>query len=223
MLACMVEGRLEAGVDEAGRGSLIGSVFAGACIAPPAGFPGGVRDSKRYSSRKARSAAAEVVKEHAIEWAVGEATAAEVDQLNIRGATMLAMRRAIGALKVRPEHLVVDGSDFDPYIVLGPSDGDDDDAFISIPHICVVRGDATYASVAAASVLAKVAHDAHITAFCETHPETAARYGLASNMGYGTPQHMRALAEFGHVAEHRHSFAPCRPRNNISTPHNVDD
>jgi ribonuclease HII len=209
----LVAGRLEAGIDEAGRGPLFGSVFAAAVIAPDAGFPGGskaVRDSKKYSSRKTRTVAAELVKEHAIDWAIGEATAAEIDKINIRGATLLAMRRAVLSLRVIPDHLVVDGSDFEPFIMLGPDRGDGDDAFISIPHTCVVKGDSLYASVAAASVLAKVAHDAHIAAFCESDPEAAERYGLSSNMGYGTAIHMAALAEHGPLPLHRKSFAPCR-------------
>ncbi len=209
----LVAGRLEAGVDEAGRGPLFGSVFAAAVVAPKDGFPGGakaVRDSKRYSSRKRRAAAAELVKAHAIDWAVGEASAAEVDQANIRGATMLAMRRAIQSLRVVPEHLVVDGSDFEPFIMPSLAGDDDDYAFVSIPHTCVVKGDSIYASVAAASVLAKVAHDAHITAFCEAEPDAAERYGLSSNMGYGTANHISALKEHGPLPLHRKSFAPCR-------------
>jgi ribonuclease HII len=213
MQSSLVAGRFEAGIDEAGRGPLFGSVFAAAVIAPEDGFPGGtkaVRDSKKYSSRKTRATAAELVKEHAIDWAVGEATAAEVDKANIRGATLLAMRRAIQSLRVVPDHLVVDGSDFEPFIMLGPDRGDGDDAFISIPHTCVVKGDSIYASVAAASVLAKVAHDAHIAAFCESHPEAAERYGLSANMGYGTAVHIAALRAHGPLPMHRKSFAPCR-------------
>ena len=196
--------RLEAGIDEAGRGSFFGSVFAAACIMPPdseACNPKIVKDSKKFSSRDAREKAAEHVKHHAIDWYVAHATAQEVDDMNIGQATTLAMHRAISGLAVRPDHLMVDGSHFKPYVVMT---GDDD--YDSIAHTTMVKGDSKHFAIAAASILAKVAHDSHINECCANDPTLDTKYGLASNMGYGTTEHRAGIIEYGVHPLHRSSF-----------------
>ena len=196
--------RLEAGIDEAGRGSFFGSVFAAACIMPPnpeACDPRFVKDSKKFSTRTARERAAEHVKHYAIDWCVAHATAKEVDEMNIGQATVLAMHRAISGLVVRPDHLMVDGSYFKPYVVMT---GDDD--YCSIAHTMVVKGDSKHFSIAAASILAKVGHDAHIRECCANDSTLDDKYGLTRNMGYGTTEHRAGIVEHGTHDLHRTSF-----------------
>lgn len=196
--------RIEAGIDEAGRGSLYGAVFAAACIMPPdetACDPRFVRDSKRFSSRKTRAAAAEHIKAYALDWAVASASPQEIDVANIQQATFLAMHRAVDALQIHPGSLAVDGDRFKQYIRMT---GDDD--YSTIPHKTIVKGDAVHASIAAASVLAKVAHDDYITSECSSDPALDGRYGLLQNMGYGTAAHIRGIRTFGLHPHHRKSF-----------------
>ena len=198
------DSRIEAGIDEAGRGSLYGSVFAAACIMPPdpvACDPRFVRDSKRFSSRKTRQAAAEHIKAHALDWAVASASSKEIDVANIQQATFLAMHRAIDGLQIRPDSLAVDGDRFKPYIRMV---GEDD--YATIPHRTIVKGDAVHASIAAASVLAKVAHDEYISRECAEDTTLEDRYGLLQNMGYGTTVHIEGIQRHGLHENHRHSF-----------------
>ena len=197
---------LQAGVDEAGRGPLFGSVFAGACIMPPLcdlERPELVKASKKFSSRRRRAEAAEYIKSVAVDWAVGEATSSEVDAANIGKATIIAMHRAVSNLTVVPDELLVDGNRFDPYIRMG----DHCDDYTSIPHRTVVGGDAKHLCIAAASILAKCAHDAHITKCCAENPTLDERYGLLKNMGYGTEVHRAGLKTYGPSQLHRLSFS----------------
>ena len=160
-----------------------------------------VKDSKKFSTRTARERAAEHVKHYAMDWSVAHATAQEVDDMNIGQATILAMHRAIAGLVIRPDHLMVDGSHFKPYIVMA---GDDD--YDSIAHTTVVKGDSKHFAIAAASILAKVAHDTHIRDCCANDPTLDTKYGLASNMGYGTAAHRAGIVEHGTHDLHRRSF-----------------
>jgi ribonuclease HII len=204
---------LDAGLDEAGRGCLYGSVFAGVCIMPPldSGYDLSlVKDSKRFSSRPARAAAAAYVRDTAIDWAVGHATAREIDVANVQEATYIAMHRAVAKLTVRPDLLSVDGDKFKPYIVMM-----DDGEYDSIRHRTIVKGDATHACIAAASILAKTAHDEYIASMCMTDPSLELRYGLLRNMGYGTATHMDGLAAHGTADGHRRSFR--LPTNSLKT------
>ena len=197
---------LQAGIDEAGRGPLFGSVFAGVCIMPPLcelERPELVKDSKKFSSRKRREEAAAYIKSVAVDWGVGEATSTEVDAANIGKATIIAMHRAVANLTVVPDQLLVDGNRFDPYIRMG----DDSDDYSSIPHQTVVGGDAKHLCIAAASIIAKCAHDAHIADCCSENPSLDERYGLLRNMGYGTEIHRRGLQTFGPSSLHRLSFS----------------
>ncbi|SDN48598.1 ribonuclease HII [Vreelandella arcis] len=177
-----------AGVDEVGRGPLIGSVVAAAVILDPAKPIEGLTDSKKLTARK-REALDSQIRERVLAFAVAEASAAEVDQFNIYHATHLAMRRAIDALVPAAEYLLVDGNRLPGH---------------SLPGQAVVKGDARHPAIAAASILAKVARDAQMVALDMRYPE----YGFARHKGYPTKEHLSALAVHGPLADHRRSFAP---------------
>ena len=181
--------RRVAGVDEVGRGPWAGPVVAAAVawIAPP---PDGLDDSKRLSA--ARRAALVGPIEAASLHAVAEASVAEIDALGIRDATFLAMRRAVAALPDAPDRLLIDGTALPPDL--------------PCPADAVVRGDATSASIAAASILAKTWRDRGMVALAQRHPG----YGWETNMGYGTAAHRAGLARHGPTPHHRRSFAPIR-------------
>ncbi|QZA79978.1 ribonuclease HII [Deefgea piscis] len=178
------------GVDEAGRGPLVGSVFAGAVILPSDHTIEGLTDSKKLSEKQ-RDRLAICIKEQAIAWAIASASAAEVDEINILQATMLAMQRAVGALSITPSEVLVDGNRT---------------PLLAMPSRAIIKGDATEACISAASILAKVSRDAEAYALDLRYPQ----YGFAQHKGYGTAQHLAALAQFGPIPEHRTSFAPVR-------------
>ncbi len=182
------EGMLVAGVDEVGRGPLIGAVVTAAVILDPARPITGLADSKKLSARR-RQALAEEIREKALAWSLGRAEAAEIDRLNIFKATMLAMQRAVEALALVPDAALVDGNKV-------PS--------LGCPAEAVVKGDARVPAISAASILAKVARDAEMEALHLRHPE----YGFDRHKGYPTEQHLAALAALGPLPQHRRSFAP---------------
>ena len=184
------EGRgLVAGVDEAGRGPLAGPVVAAAVVFPAFAKPiRGLRDSKLLSAA-ARERLAALVRVRALAVAVGAASVREIDRFNIRRAAVLAMRRALARLAVRPDVVLVDGL---PCPELG------------CPHQAIVDGDARCHSIAAASVIAKTVRDRLMGLLGGRHPA----YAWASNKGYGTPEHLAALAALGFTAHHRRSFSP---------------
>lgn len=183
-------GQRLAGVDEVGRGPLVGSVVAAAVILDPARPIDGLTDSKKLTARK-RDALDNLIREHALAFTVAEASAAEVDQLNIYHATHLAMRRAIDGLAPAAEYLLVDGNRLPGHV---------------LPGQAVVKGDARHPAIAAASILAKVARDAQMVALDMRYPE----YGFARHKGYPTKEHLSALAVHGPLADHRRSFAPVK-------------
>ena len=184
------EGRgLVAGVDEAGRGPLAGPVVAAAVVFPAFAKPiRGLRDSKLLSAA-ARERLAALVRVRALAVAVGAASVREIDRFNIRRAAVLAMRRALARLTVRPDVVLVDGL---PCPELG------------CPHQAIVDGDARCHSIAAASVIAKTVRDHLMALLGGRHPA----YAWASNKGYGTPDHLAALATLGFTPHHRRSFSP---------------
>lgn len=182
------QGERLAGVDEVGRGPLIGSVVAAAVILDQARPISGLTDSKKLSVRRREALDAEI-RESALAFAVAEADAAEVDALNIYHATHLAMRRAIDALSPAAEYLLVDGNRLPGHV---------------LPGQAVVKGDARHAAIAAASILAKVARDAQMLVLDARHPD----YGFARHKGYPTQAHLAALERLGPLPEHRRSFAP---------------
>jgi len=178
------------GVDEAGRGPLAGPVSAAAVILD-AGRPiAGLADSKKLSERQ-RDLLAPVIRERALAWAVAYADVAEIDSLNILQATLLAMRRAVLALHVQPQQVLVDG-------LYCPQTG--------IPSRAIVKGDSKIAEISAASILAKTARDALMLQLHEQYPH----YGFAGHKGYPTAVHLAALREHGVSAVHRRSFRPVR-------------
>lgn len=183
-------GGIAAGVDEVGRGPLAGPVLAAAVILAPGHGIAGLADSKKLTS-EIRAALAVQIRACASSWALGVATVEEVDQFNIGRATLLAMQRAIAALHIAPDYVLVDGN-------VSP--------LCAYPVITVVKGDATVASISAASIIAKVERDRIMTEFDQVYPG----YGFAQHKGYGTAQHLEALRALGACAQHRRSFAPVR-------------
>lgn len=179
--------KLIAGVDEVGRGSLFGPVVAAAVILDPSYRIRGLRDSKLLLAER-REILAERIREHAVAWAVAAVDAARIDQINIYQASRVAMREAVLGLNPGADHLLVDALRLD----------------CELPQQPIIHGDALSASIAAASILAKVARDRMIVEWDPVFPA----YGLASNKGYSTPRHLAALREHGPSPLHRQSFAP---------------
>ncbi|HEU0121818.1 MAG TPA: ribonuclease HII [Bryobacteraceae bacterium] len=180
-----------AGVDEAGRGCLLGPVFAAAVILNPERPIRGLDDSKALDA-STRETLAPRIRERAVAWAVASATAAEVDRINILQASRLAMRRAVEQLAVPADYLLVDATTVD----------------LPVPQRAIIRGDALSRSIAAASILAKTSRDALLQELDLLYPG----YGLASNKGYGSPIHLDALDRLGPTPEHRMTYAPVRQR-----------
>jgi len=181
---------LIAGVDEAGRGPLAGPVIAAAVILPVDHGIAGLKDSKKLTAL-ARERLADSIQTHAISWGLGRAEAGEIDMINILQATLLAMRRAVAALSVKPHQVLVDGDHCPDF---------------GCQATAIVRGDQTEPVISAASILAKVSRDQEMVAMDDLYPG----YGFARHKGYPTAQHLQALAAQGICAIHRRSFAPVR-------------
>jgi ribonuclease HII len=187
LLSYLNADRVEAGIDEAGRGCFAGPVFAAAVILPKDFFHPLLNDSKQTKEAD-RYALREVIKKEAIAWAVASVDNDIIDSINILQATYNAMHLAIEKLKRKPKFLLIDGNRFRPYP--------------KIKHECIIQGDGLYASIAAASILAKTYRDDYMIKLHEEHPH----YKWNSNKGYGTPEHRAAIAEHGLCPYHRHSF-----------------
>jgi ribonuclease HII len=179
-----------AGVDEAGRGPLAGPVAAAAVILDPRRLPEGVDDSKALTA-EARAAAFERIVEGALAIGVAFVSAEEIDATNIRRATLAAMARAVAALSLAPRHVLIDGND---------------PPRLACPAQAIVKGDASCLSIAAASIVAKVMRDRQMRRLAEFYPA----YGFAANAGYGTKEHLAAIAALGPTPHHRMSFSPMR-------------
>ncbi|WP_428033918.1 ribonuclease HII [Amphritea sp.] len=182
-------GRLVAGVDEVGRGPLVGNVVAAAVILDPAKPVSGLTDSKKLSEKK-REQLFPLIQENALAWSIAWATPAEIDQLNILHATMLAMQRAVNQLKIVPEFALIDGNRCPPGL--------------PCPSEAVVKGDLKEPAISAASILAKVYRDREMAELDKRHPG----YGFAQHKGYPTALHMEKLRLLGPLSEHRRSFRP---------------
>jgi ribonuclease HII len=176
-------------LDEAGRGSWFGPVFAAAVIFPPGVAIRGIRDSKQLGPQRREELAGEI-QASARAWAVAQAGADEIDRINIYQASRLAMKRAVMQLPIAPDFLLVDAMNVD----------------LPLPQRALIRGDERSRSIAAASILAKVQRDACMRQWDEMFPQ----YGLIRGKGYGTPEHLAALERFGPTAYHRFSFGPVR-------------
>ncbi len=181
-------GDLIAGVDEAGRGPLAGPVVAAAVILDPDNPIEGLRDSKKLSEEVREKLALEI-KEKALSWSVGHASVEEIDEINILQATMLAMKRAIEGLSIRPGLVLVDGNRLPK---------------MKIPMNAIVKGDDLVPAISAASIIAKTTRDGWLRDIDAAHPE----YGFAKHKGYGTKAHLDAIRKFGVLSIHRKSFAP---------------
>ncbi|MCX8019684.1 MAG: ribonuclease HII [Chitinophagaceae bacterium] len=180
-------GLREAGCDEAGRGCLAGPVVAAAVILPPDFFHPQLNDSKKLSAR-VREELKEYILKHALAWSVASVDVKEIERINILRASMKAMHKALEQLSPLPEFILVDGNRFTP--------------FKKIPHCCIVKGDATYMSVAAAGILAKTWRDEYMQKLHIQFP----RYGWNENKGYATEQHRQAILQNGLTPHHRKSF-----------------
>ncbi len=181
------EQNIEAGCDEAGRGCLAGPVFAAAVILPDDFSGDGLDDSKKLSEKK-RYLLRDIIEKEAIAFAVASLDNREIDEVNILNASIMAMHKAIAALKQIPEFLIIDGNRFIPYA--------------GIPFQCIVKGDAKFKSIAAASILAKTYRDEYMMYLHQIHPE----YGWDKNKGYPTRSHKDAIIQFGITEFHRKSF-----------------
>ena len=193
---------LEAGCDEAGRGPLAGSVFAAAVILPPdaadpkwaeANGLAALNDSKQVSE-KLRYELRPIIEREALAWAVAEVTAEEIDRVNILNASILGMQRALAKLCPQPEHIIVDGNKWKPYVA--------PDGLLETPARTVVKGDGKYMSIAAASILAKTYRDDYMLRLDAEFPQ----YGWAENKGYPTAAHYAALQQYGPSPYHRMTF-----------------
>ncbi len=182
--------RLVAGVDEVGRGPLVGAVVTAAVILDPAKPIVGLADSKKLSEKR-RNALYEEIIEKALAWSLGRAEPEEIDQLNILHATMLAMQRAVASLAIVPEYVLIDGNRC-------PA--------LPMPSLAVVKGDSRVAEISAASILAKVTRDREMATLDLSFPQ----YGFAQHKGYPTAFHLERLAEHGATEHHRRSFAPVK-------------
>ena len=178
---------VEAGCDEAGRGPLAGPVYAAAVILPKDFYHPLLNDSKKMTE-KARETLRPIIEQEALAWAVEEVSAEEIDTINILNASIAGMQRAVRRLGIKPEFLLIDGNRFKPF------DG--------YRYQCIVKGDAKFASIAAASVLAKTYRDEHMRRLAEQYPQ----YGWERNMGYPTKEHIEAIRMHGYTPHHRKSF-----------------
>lgn len=188
----MNETTLIAGVDEAGRGPLIGPVVAAAVILPETFDLPELTDSKKLSERK-RETLAEIIKKQAIAWQVSFINSDEIDRINILQATMKAMKTAVEGLETQPNFVIVDGNRLPKW---------------DYESEAIVKGDLTEPAISAASILAKVARDHWMIEYAKQHPE----YSFENNKGYGTKAHLDAINKYGVLLEHRRSFKPIRER-----------
>ena len=180
-----------AGVDEAGRGPLVGSVVAAAVILDPDNPIQGLNDSKKLSEKKRESLFVEI-QEKALAWAIAEASHAEIDEMNILQASLLAMRRAVEGLNISPEHVLVDGNKIPQELAMSCD--------------AVIGGDSIHAEISAASILAKVTRDREMVILDQQYPQ----FGFAKHKGYPTKAHFEAIAVHGVIEQHRRSYAPVK-------------
>lgn len=189
----MIDGVVEAGCDEAGRGCLAGPVSCAAVILPP-NFSNELLNDSKQLTEKQRDLLRPVIEREALAWAVVMVEPEEIDRINILNASIIGMQRALDALGIVPGHVIVDGNRFRQWR--------------DIPYDTVVKGDATYMSIAAASVLAKTHRDELMRDLAQSYPG----YGWERNMGYPTREHLEAILSLGITDIHRKSYAPCQPR-----------
>tara|TARA_A100001015_G_C14877981_1_gene667165 strand:- start:112 stop:837 length:726 start_codon:yes stop_codon:yes gene_type:complete len=211
---------IQIGIDEAGRGPLFGRVYASAVVLPdliPPTFKV-IKDSKKFSSHNRLKDAAELIKAGCEATGIGYCTCQEIDELNIRRATHLAMHRAVRDLQTNAGYsdkdlstrctLLVDGNDFQPLTLFCEGD------IVEVPSLCVPQGDASYMQIAAASILAKTQRDNYIDELVQANPDLHHKYKISNNKGYGTKDHISGIETYGITKWHRKTFGPCH----CSTP-----
>jgi ribonuclease HII len=208
--------RIEIGVDEAGRGPMLGRVYTAAVILPKDdSFNHSLmKDSKKFHSVKKIREAADYIKSKALYWYVAYEDERTIEEINIRNATHNAMHEAITAVMdtsflktslLMSFHLLIDGNDFRPFMIVNKELD-----LLQVPHTCIEGGDNLYSAIAAASILAKVERDLYIEDLCTTDPLLDERYGLLSNKGYGTKVHMDGIVKYGISPHHRKTFGICQ-------------
>ena len=210
-----IENRFEIGIDEAGRGPLFGRVYVAAAILPKDDSfrHEEMKDSKKFTSKKKIAELSEYIKANSIAYSIQYIEHDEIDRINILQATLKAMhmcvRDCMQKMGGRPDdyYLLVDGNQFKPYMQYDDVTGE----MSCVRHEMVEGGDNKYTTIAAASILAKVARDTYIADLCLHRPELVTRYGLDTNMGYGTKKHLDGIREFGRVEGHRVTFAAGKP------------
>ncbi len=178
---------VEAGLDEAGRGCLAGPVVAAAVVFPKGYSNSFLNDSKQLTKSQRNNLISEI-KNNSLNWSIGICSQFEIDEINILNASILAMHKAVDSLSIKPEHLLVDGNRFKPYL--------------GVAHTCIIKGDTKYQSIAAASILAKTYRDNLMAELSVQYPE----YGWEKNAGYPTVFHRKAIKEFGLTEHHRLTF-----------------
>lgn len=196
----------EAGIDETGRGPLFGRVYSAAVILPKTNFRFDLmKDSKLFTSSKKLDAVADYIKSNAIAYSISFEETEVIDSMNILNATIKCMHKCVRNLTVSPNVLLVDGPHFKPYTTFSEQNG-----LTSIPHVCIPSGDTKYASIAAASILAKSERDFYIHSLCDVYPYLDEKYGFNKNKGYGTKKHLEGIEKYGITKWHRKSFKPCK-------------
>ena len=212
------ETKFEIGVDEVGRGPMFGRVYTAAVILPKEGFDYSLmKDSKKFTSEKKIKAAAEYIKENALYWSITYEDEKTIDKINIRQATFKSMHKSIGTIleqingKYKKEDifLLIDGTDFKPYSKMI------EDSLYVYNHECVKGGDNQYATISAASILAKVERDNYIIEMCKEYPDLNTFYNLEKNKGYGAKLHLEGINKYGITKWHRKSFGLCKTSNEI--------
>lgn len=184
--------KIEVGLDEAGRGPLIGRVYAAVVNWGDTPINEDVNDSKKLSPKK-RNQVLKWIQENVDEWAVGFAEPEEIDEINILEATKLSMHRALDHLEFKPDYLIIDGVGWEK-------------KFPEFNTTSIIKGDANYYSIAAASIIAKEYHDDYIKKLCNDNPELVDKYDLLNNMGYGTKKHIEGIKKYGLSEFHRKTF-----------------
>lgn len=217
LLSCLNEGMTEAGCDEAGRGPLAGPVFAAAVILPE-GFRHPLLNDSKKMTEKAREKLRPVIEKEAVAFAVEAVSAAEIDSMNILNASIAGMQRSVMNLSVTPEFILIDGNRFRPFSYIAALSAEKGltrslaggrekereilEKYDGIPYCCIAKGDGKFASIAAASVLAKTYRDEFMRRIAAEYPE----YGWERNMGYPTREHVDAIRKYGLSPYHRRSF-----------------
>ena len=199
-----IENNLEIGVDECARGPMFGRLYTAGVVLPKIFDHAKMKDSKKIKSQKKMEELANYIKENAVAWSVDYIEPQEIDEINIRQAVLKSMRTSIKNVIEKMDNsdvfLVIDGNDFIPMFY--------DNKILN--HICVEKGDNTYSFIAAASILAKYEHDKYINELCEEYPDLDAKYGLKTNVGYGTKKHLEGIAAHGITQWHRKSYGSCK-------------